>query len=279
MTTGTLWSMQRRYNESIGMEKNAMSEKIQIPRRVCAVLNSLSAGVVPRTGQEYIAIGRTREIAALLSDLETVETGGSAFRMITGRYGSGKSFLLQLLRSHALERGFAVADCDLTPERRLAGAKGQGLATYRELARNLSCRAAPDGGALPVILSRWIASVQLMCAKRDGLSPNDPALSVATETAVSEAIADLSGYVHGFDFSAVIGAFYRGTRTGDEELKNNALRWLRGEFPTKTEARRVLPVSSIITDETWYDVLKLLAALMVDGQKGLLISSTSGEPV
>jgi hypothetical protein len=266
--------MQRRYNEkSFGMEKNAMSEKIQIPRRVCAaVLNSLSAGVVPRTGQEYIAIGRTREIAALLSDLETVETGGSAFRMITGRYGSGKSFLLQLLRSHALERGFAVADCDLTPERRLAGAKGQGLATYRELARNLSCRAAPDGGALPVILSRWIASVQLMCAKRDGLSPNDPALSVATETAVSEAIADLSGYVHGFDFSAVIGAFYRGTRTGDEELKNNALRWLRGEFPTKTEARRVLPVSSIITDETWYDVLKLLAALMVKtGQKGLLI--------
>ncbi|MDY5015537.1 MAG: ATP-binding protein [Eubacteriales bacterium] len=247
--------------------------KVQIPRRVAAaVLNSLAAGVVPRTGQEYIAIGRTKEIAALLSDLETVEDGGSAFRMITGRYGSGKSFLLQLLRSHALERGFAVADCDLSPERRLAGAKGQGLATYRELMRNLSCRAAPDGGALPVILSRWIASVQLDCARREGLSPSDPKLAQLTELAITDAISGFSGLVHGFDFAAAVGAFYRGLRDGDEELKNNALRWLRGEFPNKTEAKRALPVSSVITDETWYDFLKLMSSLMaVTGQKGLLI--------
>lgn len=247
--------------------------KVQIPRRVAsAVLNSLSAGVVPRVGQEYIAIGRTREIAALLADLETVEDGGSAFRMITGRYGSGKSFLLQLLRSHALERGFAVADCDLSPERRLAGAKGQGLATYRELMRNLSCRVAPDGGALPVILSRWIASVQLDCAKREGLAPSDPKLSQTTELAITDAIAGFSGLVHGFDFASAVSAFYRGLRDGDEELKNSALRWLRGEFPNKTEAKRALPVSSVITDETWYDFFKLMSALMVvTGQKGLLI--------
>ena len=247
--------------------------KVQVPRRIAsAVLNSLAAGVVPRVGQEYIAIGRTKEIAALLSDLETVEDGGSAFRLITGRYGSGKSFLLQLLRSHALERGFAAADCDLSPERRLAGAKGQGLATYRELMRNLSCRSAPDGGALPVLLSRWIASVQLDCAKAAGLSPDDPSLWAATERALTQAISGFAGLVHGFDFTAVILAFYRGLRDGDEELKNNALRWLRGEFTTRTEARRVLPVSSVITDETWYDCLKLVAALtVVTGQKGLLI--------
>ncbi len=247
--------------------------KIQIPRRVAsAVLSSLSAGVVPRVGQEYIAIGRTREIAALLSDLETVEDGGSAFRLITGRYGSGKSFLLQLLRSHALERGFAAADCDLSPERRLAGAKNQGLATYRELMRNLSCRAAPDGGALPGLLSRWIAAAPLVCARATSLSPADPALQAATERALTQAVADFSGLVHGFDFTAVILAFYRGLRDGDEELKNNALRWLRGEFTNKTEARRVLPVSSVITDETWYDCLKLIAALtVVTGQKGLII--------
>ena len=247
--------------------------KVQVPRRVAAaVLNSLSAGVVPRSGQEYIAIGRTREIAALLSDLETVEDGGSAFRMITGRYGSGKSFLLQLLRSHALERGFAVADCDLSPERRLAGAKNQGLATYRELMRSLSFRAAPDGGALGTLLSRWIAAVQLACTKDAGLSPSDPALEAATERAIAEAVAGLAGLVNGFDFAAAIQAYYRGQRDGDEELKTNALRWLRGEFATRTEARHALPVSSVITDESWYDSLKLMAALcVVTGQKGLII--------
>ena len=250
-----------------------MAANITVPRRICtAVLSSLSAGVVPRTGLEYIAIGRTREIAAMLEDLQTVEDGGSAFRLITGRYGSGKSFLLQLLRGHALERGFAVADCDLSPERRLTGAKGQGLATYRELTRNLSCKAAPDGGGLPVILTRWVAALQVAQAKEHGYAPGSPELAQAVEVAILEAVNRFSGMVHGFDFAAAVTAFYRGMAGGDDVLKQAALRWLRGEYPTKTEARKELPVSDIITDESWYDYLKLLSALMVEtGQKGLIV--------
>ncbi len=250
-----------------------MQPKIQVPRRVCAaVLNSLAAGVVPRTGLPYIAIGRNREIAALLQDLETVESGGSGFRLIVGRYGSGKSFLLQLLRGHAMERGFAVADADLSPERRLAGAKGQGLATYRELIRNLSTRAAPDGGALPVILSRWIAQIQLRVAAAEKLSPGSPELTRAVELAILEDISRFADMVHGFDFAAAVAAFYRGYAEGDESLRQAALRWLRGEFSNKTEARAYLPVQSVISDESWYDYLKLMSALMVaTGQKGLLI--------
>ena len=252
----------------------AENRKIQeIPKRISgAILNSLAAGVVPRTGLEYIAIGRTHEIAAMLGDLETVESGGSAFRLISGRYGSGKSFLIQLIRAHAMERGFAVADADLSPERRLAGSKGQGLATYRELLRNLSTRAAPDGGALAVILTRWISRIQLSLAKEHGFAPGSPELADAVELAIMEAINGLEVMVHGFDFAAAVRAFYRGAVSGDEDLRQAALRWLRGEFATKTEARAYLPVSGIIEDSSWYDYLKLVGALLVAaGHKGFII--------
>ena len=168
-----------------------MAENIQnIPKRISgAILNSLASGVVPRTGLEYIAIGRTREIAAILEDLDTVSAGGSAFRMISGRYGSGKSFLIQLMRAHAMERGFAVADADLSPERRLAGSNKQGLATYRELLRNLSTRAAPDGGALAVVLTRWISKIQVSIAREKNLAPGSQALADAIHNAVEPSMA------------------------------------------------------------------------------------------
>ena len=250
-----------------------MSEIREIPKRLSgAILNSLAAGVVPRSGLEYIAIGRTLEIAALLNDFETVEEGGSAFRLISGRYGSGKSFLIQLMRSHAMERGFAVCDADLSPERRLTGSKGQGLATYRELMRNLSTRAAPDGGALPVVLTRWISKIQLDIAKERSLAPGSSALEQAVELEIMEAIAGFEVMVHGFDFAAAIRAFYRGAVSGEEELKQAALRWIRGEFSTKTEARAFFNVSGIIDDENWYDYLKLISALLVAaGNRGLII--------
>jgi hypothetical protein len=244
-----------------------------VPRRIsAAILNSLSAGVVPRTGLEYIAIGRTNEINALLEDLANTESGGSAFRLITGRYGSGKSFLIQLMRSHAMERGFATADADLSPERRLTGSKGQGLATYRELIKNLSLKASPDGGGLPVILSRWIASLQVTAAKENGFAPGSAELKKAVETAVLETVTGFENMVHGFDFSAAIITYYRGVTENDDGKKQAALRWLRGEFATKTEARAALPVSAIIDDDSWYDYLKLITALVTAaGQKGLVV--------
>ena len=119
----------------------------QVPKRILAgLLASVSAGVVPRAGAPYIAIGRTDEIAALLSDFETVNEGGGSMRFLIGRYGSGKSFLMQLIRGYALERGFLTADADLSPERRLYGSGGSGVATYRELMKNLASKSSPDGG-------------------------------------------------------------------------------------------------------------------------------------
>ena len=130
----------------------------RVPKRVAAVIiNSLKGGVVPRIGLPYITVGREAEIRALLTDLSLIADGGASFRFLVGRYGSGKSFLLQTIRTHAMGEGFVVADADLSPERRLQGGQGQGLATYRELMRNLSTKTRPEGGALMLILDRWIS--------------------------------------------------------------------------------------------------------------------------
>ncbi len=246
----------------------------QVPKRILAgLLASVSAGVVPRAGAPYIAIGRTDEIAALLSDLETVNEGGGSMRFLIGRYGSGKSFLMQLIRGYAMERSFLTADADLSPERRLYGTGGSGVATYRELMKNLASKSSPDGGALPKIIARWISDLQTKVAM-EGISSDSPAFDDALNRAVLDTLREMEFLVGGFDFSRVITAYYRAYLLGDEEKKSACLRWLRGEFSTKTEARRELgfAVSVIIDDENWYDYLKLWATLArAMGYRGLVV--------
>ncbi|MEZ4510886.1 MAG: ATP-binding protein [Chloroflexota bacterium] len=245
----------------------------KIPKRIStAIVNSLSAGVVPRVGLEYIAVGRKDEIEALLHDLNNVAEGGASFRFIIGRYGSGKSFMLQLLRNHAMDRGFVVADVDLSPERRLTGSNGSGLATYRELMHNLSTKTRPDGGALAAIFERWISTIQANVAKNGELHPNDAAFHTAVEHQIMDTIVDMEGMVHGFDFATVLSHYWRGHHLGDDSLKEAALRWLHGEFSTKTEARQALGVRVIIDDDDWYDYVKLMAKFVAGiGYKGLLL--------
>jgi hypothetical protein len=237
-----------------------------------ALINALSAGVVPRVGLEHIAVGREREIQVILQDLENVASGGGAFRFVVGRYGAGKSFTLQLVRNHAMEKGFVVADADLTPERRLAGSNGASLLTYRELMKNLATKSRPDGGALAIILERWIAGIQTQVAQESGLKPNDAGFDDRVEAKIREVVKDVSDLVNGFEFANVVIAYWAGYRKDDDARKEAALRWLRGEFATKTEARTALGVRVIIDDESWYDYIKLVARFVADiGYKGLLI--------
>jgi len=245
----------------------------KIPKRVSnAVINALSAGVVPRIGLEHIAVGREKEIAALLQDLENLSEGGAAFRFIVGRYGSGKSFILQLLRNQAMEQGFVVADADLSPERRLAGSKNQSVATYRELMGNIATRTNPNGGAIALILEKWISTILAQVAQETGLRPKDEGFDDKVESKILEVVNHLEGLVHGFDFANVITTYWRGYREDNDEKKDAALRWLRGEFATKTEAKSALGVRVIINDDTWYDYIKLFAKFVADiGYKGLVV--------
>jgi hypothetical protein len=241
-------------------------------RESTAVINSLSGGVVPRIGLEHIAVGREREIKAFLQDLENIAEGGATFRFIIGRYGSGKSFMLQLIRNHAMEQGFVVADVDLSPERRLAGTNGQGVATYRELMRNIATKTNPDGGAMKLILERWISGILTQVAQATGKRPSDDGFDDEVESKILEVVKDMENLVHGFDFATVVTAYWRGYRADDDEKKDAALRWLRGEFAVKSEAKSALGVRVIIDDDSWYDYIKLFAKFVADiGYKGLFI--------
>lgn len=228
----------------------------RVPKRVAAViLNSLKGGVVPRIGLPYITVGREVEIRALLTDLSLIADGGASFRFLVGRYGAGKSFLLQTIRTHAMGAGFVVADADLSPERRLQGGQGQGLATYRELIRNISTKTRPEGGALNLILDRWVAS----CADAD-------------ESAVNAQLAPLEELVHGFDFTRMLHRYRAAVSEGDEEAMSRVTKWIRGEYRTKSEARAELGSSTIISDDDWYDYVKLIARFLVcSGYKGMLV--------
>lgn len=243
------------------------------PKRIAtAILNSLKGGVVPRVGLEYIAVGRKQEIDALLHDVEIIEDGGASFRFIVGRYGSGKSFLLQTIRNYVMEKGFVVIDADLSPERRFSGTKGQGLATYKELMQNMSTRTKPDGGALPLILERWISSIQSETAARTGLHLNDPDFDSEVRKLVYDTSNELEGMVNGFDFAQVILFYWQKYKENDDLGKAKAVKWFRGEYSTKTEAKNDLGVNSIITDDSWYDFTKLFAIFLVKaGYKGLLV--------
>ena len=242
-----------------------------VPTRIANILiNALKGGVVPRVGLEYITVGRAQEISAILHDIEMIEQGSASFRFIVGKYGSGKSFLLQTIRNYATAKGFVVVDADLSPERRFAGTKGQGLATYKELIHNISTKSKPDGGALPLILEKWISGIQVTVKSQcDAVGEEFDAL---VEKQIYAVASSLEGMVNGFEFAKAVLTYFRAYKQDDSALKSNVLKWFRGEYSSKKEAKEELGINFIVTDESWYDFLKIFAAFLVSaGYKGMLV--------
>lgn len=241
-----------------------MSTPIREKERA-AILSSLGAGVVPSIGLHHVQVGRKAEITAILNDLERVEHGGASVRFVAGRFGSGKSFFLNLVQTVALERRFVVARADITTDRRLTGSRGVARALYSELTRNIATRSRPEGGAMGNLVERWVADVAHQVRDAGGTDGD-------VEKAISQALKPLQDLVSGYDFAAVLGAYYRGFAEHKPELQTAAVRWLRGEYSNKTEARGDLGVRSIIDDDSFYDYLKLLAAFVrLAGYRGLLV--------
>lgn len=227
-----------------------------------AVIQSLRAGVVPRLGQHLIQVGRAKEIAALIRDVDRVADAGSAFRVVVGEYGSGKTFFLNLVRGIAMEKKLVTMHADLTPDRRLHATGGQARSLYAELAKNTSTRMKPDGGALQGIVERFISQAKSEAKQSGGSS----------EFIIKNNLLQLTEMVNGYDFAEVIAAYCRGFEEGNEQLKLDAIRWLRGEFSTKTEARSALGVRTIIDDGSFYDQLKLMARFVrLAGYQGLVV--------
>lgn len=241
-----------------------MSPPIREKERA-AILSALGAGVVPAIGLHHIQVGRQAEVKAILADLQRVAEGGAAIRFIVGRFGSGKSFFLNLVQTVALEKRFVVARADITTDRRLTGSNGVARALYTELTRNMATRSKPEGGALGVIVERWVSDIAHETKTAGGTDAD-------VHANVAKTLKPLQDLVSGYDFASVVSAYYRGYVEHNTELQTAALRWLRGEYNTKTEARNDLGVRSIIDDESIYDHLKLIAAFFrLAGYAGLLV--------
>ena len=226
------------------------------------IVQALAAGVVPRAGLRHIQVGRAGEVAALVRDIDRIHDGGPAIRFIIGEYGAGKTFFLNLVRLIALEKKCVTIHADLGPDRRIHATGGQARGLYAEAVRNMATRVKPDGGTLASVVERFITE----CVK-EGESRRTP-----VERIIDERLVPLQEEVGGYDFAAVLKAYWRGSETNDENLRSAALRWIRGEFSTKTEARQALGVRTIVDDSDVYSSLKLLAAFVrVAGYSGLLI--------
>lgn len=240
-----------------------MAEATKIrPRDRDTIIQALSAGVVPRVGLQHVQVGRALEVHALVRDIERIGEGGAGLRFIIGEYGAGKSFFLTLTRLIALEKRLVTVHADLGPDRRLSASGGQARSLYSELVRNMATRAKPEGGALASVLERFVADLLKQAGQR----------SVPVKRVIEERLANLHETVGGYDFATVVEAYWRGGEDGDEDRKISALRWLRGEFSTKTEARQALGVRNIIDDADFYDGLKLMGALTrLAGYGGLLV--------
>ncbi len=238
-----------------------------VPKRtLITMMNALSSGVVPRRGLEYIAVGRRKETETFVRDLDDTAAGGGAFRFISGRFGNGKSFMIQMIRNYAMDKGFVVMDADLSIDRRLTGSRKEGLNTYVELVKNMSIRTRPDNGALEPLLQEWIDSAEEAARKELGRDPDDAEI----EARLKKSVSGLSTLPYYNDFLKVVMSYYRDSRDGVEDIP--ALRWLRGEMELKRDVRSKLGIDSVINDSNWYGFIKIWAEFVVGlGYKGLVV--------
>lgn len=235
-------------------------------RERTAIIQSLGAGVVPSVGLQHIQVGRKDEVEAVIKDLQIVEQGSSAIRFIIGRFGSGKTFFLNLIQNVALKRKFVVVQADITTDRRLHGSSGQPRSLYSELMKNLATPSRPEGGALPSLVERWVGDVDYEISSSGGTEED-------VAKAIQRQLAELRELVNGYDFAKVLSCYYEGYREQNDALQQAALRWLRAEYRTKTDARKDLGVRAIIEDADIYESLKLMSKFVrIAGYKGLLIS-------
>ncbi|GGN38067.1 MULTISPECIES: ATP-binding protein [Marinomonas] len=239
-----------------------MEKRIRLKERD-AIIQSLKSGVTPKIGIQHIQVGRSNEVKALYKDIERISQGGAAFRLIIGDYGSGKTFFLSVVRSIALEKKLVTVNADLSPDRRVHASSGQARNLYSELMKNLATRNKPDGNALASVVERFVTQARKEANEKD----------ISVSTVIHQKLASLSELVGGYDFAKVIDAYWNGHEQDNDELKSNAIRWLRAEYTTKTDARRDLDVRTIISDNSFYDALKLMSLFVRQaGYEGLLVN-------
>jgi hypothetical protein len=245
------------------------------PKEATSIINSLIGGVVPKIGIQHITVGRSEEINAFVSALEDVKNGHSMVKFWIGDFGAGKSFMLHLLNTVALKQKFVVANADFTPDNRLYSNDGKGVALFSSIMDNVAIQTKPEGGALPTLMEKWIEKIITKTAEENNISlteiRNEQYLKLI-QTNIMKTINEITD-VGGFDFGMVVMKYYEGYIKDDEHLRRNALKWLKGEYRTKTEAKQDLGVREVINDLNYYDMLKNFCKLFVSmGYSGFMVN-------
>ncbi|MEM6813657.1 MAG: ATP-binding protein [Bacteroidota bacterium] len=244
-------------------------------KEATAIINSLSGGVVPRIGVQHITVGRKLEIESFTQSLDEVKQGHSMMKFWIGDFGSGKSFMLHLLNTVALKQKFVVANADFTPDNRLYANDGKALILYSAIMDNIAIQTKPEGGALPTLLDKWIEQVVVNTAQTNNIPISDirdEKYINLIQTNIMQTVNEVTE-TGGFDFGIVVIKYYEGYIKGDDFLRRNALKWLKGEYRTKTEARQDLGVREIVNDLNYYDMLKNFCRLFVSiGYSGFMIN-------
>ncbi|GBG94530.1 biotin carboxylase [Ligilactobacillus salitolerans] len=246
------------------------------PKEAASIISALEAGVVPQRGVRHLLVGRNEEVKEVLRILDDVAAGGSDLRFWVGDFGSGKSFMLRTIEAIALQKNYLVATVDMTPTRRFYATDGKAKALYTAIVNSIISQTAQNGNALDTVFSQWINQIAQAVASEAKISLPE-ALSKEAQSLMTNKILDITGSFAAaglaFEMGQAIVKYYEGVLDNDRMLKAQALRWIRGEIETKTEAKRELGINRVITDDNWFDAIKNLSELFSRlGYAGLVIN-------
>lgn len=246
------------------------------PKQATVIIKSLEGGVVPSIGIEHLLVGRKREVEEVIGILDDVALGGSDIRFWVGDFGSGKSFMLATIEQLALAKDFVSSTIDLAPQRRFYATDKKALALYSELVGNIKTKTARSGNVIEQIIDQWLMKIFVEVSADKQVEVSE-LIRGACENEVNKAILDtlasFSSVGLSYEFGQALSKYYQAFVRDDRMLKMKALRWLRGDITTKTEAKRELGINRIIDDDNYFDGLKTLAELFVAlGYKGFVVN-------
>ena len=246
------------------------------PKEASTIIKSLEAGVVPDIGLGHLLVGRKAEVDELIRILENIENGDSDLRFWVGDFGSGKSFMLKTIENLALSKNFVVSTIDLNPSRRFYASDRKAVNLYSSIIENLKTKNARTGNVIELIIEEWISSIFAKLSADRGYELKDLMAGLYKDEVLGvilETLAKFKAVGLSYELGQAICRYYEGFISNDRILKLKAIRWIRGDITTKTEAKKDLCINEIINDDNYFEAIKNLAELFQEiGYAGFVIN-------
>lgn len=246
------------------------------PKEASTIIKSLEAGVVPDIGLGHLLVGRKAEVDELIKILSHIEDGDSDLRFWVGDFGSGKSFMLKTIENLALSKNFVVSTIDLNPSRRFYATDRKAVNLYSTVLENIRTKNLRSGNVIESIIEQWISTIFKNLSDEKGYDLKELMAGFYRDEVIGIILETLSRFEAvglSYELGQAISKYYEGFITGDRILKLKAIRWIRGDITTKTEAKKELGINEIINDDNYFEAIKNLAELFREiGYQGFVIN-------